>query len=182
MRVIAGVHRGRRLVAPDTPDTRPVTDRAKESIFSSIAALVPGAVVLDLYAGAGSFGVEALSRGAAEAVFVESGRKALAALQTNLDALGFEDVTVVRGRVEDHVATRHGPFDLVFCDPPWALPASDLTRVLESVCPSLAPGGVVVLTRRASDELPEPAGLAIADERRHGDTRIIRYTMESDHL
>lgn len=177
MRIIAGSHGGRRLKGPDTPSTRPVTDRVKESIFSSLGARVHGARVLDLYAGVGSFGIEALSRGAREVTFVEHDRRALAALRSNLADLGME-ATVVAGRVEDHTGAAPDSFDLVFCDPPWPLPASELTAVLEEIAPAVA--GLVVVTRRASDPVPAPAGYAIDDERRHGDTRIIRYSTERD--
>lgn len=178
MRVIAGAFKGRRLVAPDAPGTRPVTDRVKESVFSSLADRLEGAEVLDLYAGAGSFGIEALSRGARSATFVESWGKALAALRRNLEGLDAE-ATVVGGRVEAFLERDRGVYDLVFCDPPWPLPPEDLASVLESVLPRLAPEGLVVVTRRASDPVPEPAGLRIDDERRFGDTRILRYEMQA---
>ncbi len=161
-------------MAPDTDDTRPVTDRVKESIFSSLAGRVGEARVADLYAGAGSFGIEALSRGARSVTFVEHGRRAIEALRTNLDALHLEGV-VVRRRVEDFIADTDDRFDLVFCDPPWPLASTDLQRVLEAVRPHLEGDAIVVVTRRASDAVPAPAGLRIDDERRMGDTRIIRY-------
>jgi 16S rRNA (guanine966-N2)-methyltransferase len=175
MRVIAGTHRGRRLVAPDTSDTRPVADRVKESIFSSLGTRVVDAVVADLYAGAGSFGIEALSRGATSVVFVESGRKALAALASNLGSLQLE-ARVVSGTVERFLlAPAGGHFDLVFCDPPWPLASDTLGTVLEQLWPLLRSGALVVLTRRAGDPVPRPEGYEIDDQRRMGDTRIIRY-------
>jgi 16S rRNA (guanine966-N2)-methyltransferase len=181
MRVIAGTHRGRRLRAPGTPDTRPVTDRVKESVFSSIAARVPAGRVLDLYAGAGSFGIEALSRGAASAVFVESGREALSALRANLADLDLGSVSmVVPRRVESVLDSLPGGFDLVFCDPPWPVGTSDLESTLTRIVPLLAPDGMVIATRRASDPVPRPPGIGIADDRRMGDTRIIRYAIMSD--
>ncbi|MFP5332021.1 MAG: 16S rRNA (guanine(966)-N(2))-methyltransferase RsmD [Acidimicrobiia bacterium] len=177
MRVIAGTHRGRKLQAPDTADTRPVMDRVKESLFSSIAAEVPGAAVLDLYAGAGSFGIEALSRGADSAVFVESGRAALAALRANLATLGL-DAQVVAGPVERFVDTDERRFDLVFCDPPWPLGSDAVAAVLSRLVPRLDPDTTVIVTRRTGDTPPEPAGLRIDDVRAHGDTTIIRYVMD----
>lgn len=177
MRVIAGHHRGRRLQAPDTADTRPVMDRVKESIFSSLAAEVPGSAVLDLYAGAGSFGIEAMSRGADSVVFVESGRAALASLRSNLAALGIE-ATVVPGTVERFVAAAADHFDLVFCDPPWPLPATEVAKVLAVLVPRLDDIATVVVTRRTGDVSPEVAGLRIDDVRVHGDTTIIRYVMD----
>lgn len=177
MRVIAGELKGRRLEAPDTSGTRPVTDRVKEAVFSSLARRVMGARVLDLYAGAGSFGIEAISRGASSAVFVETGTRALGALRRNLAALGIDPdrAQVVREPVEAYVAEGVEPVDLVFCDPPWELRSTDLAAVLDAVAQSLSEVGVVVVSRRAADEVPRPARLAIDHERRYGDTRIIRY-------
>lgn len=152
-------------------------DRVKESVFSSIAAEVPGASVLDLYAGAGSFGIEAMSRGADSVTFVESSRAALDALDSNLDALGIRAV-VVRGRVEERIASLSGPFDLVFCDPPWPLESTVLARVLAEILPLLAADTTIVITRRTGDPAPEVAGLRIDDVRAHGGTTIIRYVIE----
>lgn len=178
MRVIAGEYKGRRLVGPDTADTRPIMDRAKESIFNSIAFEIPDARVVDLFAGAGSFGIEALSRGAASAVFVESGRKALEALRTNLDELGIDAVV----RVADVLtwdASIDGPFDLVFCDPPWPMEAPVVAEVLERLAPDLTDDALAVVTRRSTDRTPKPHGYRIDDERRLGGTRIIRYRKET---
>lgn len=177
MRVIAGTHRGRRLVAPDSPATRPISDRAKEAVFSSLGEAVEGARVLDLFAGAGSFGIEALSRGAAAATFVESGRAALAALERNLATLGLE-ARVSAQPVERFLPAADGPYDLVFVDPPWVLATPDVAQALVALAPHLAPGATVVVTRRATDPVPAPAGLRIAADRRYGDTRIIRYVAE----
>jgi 16S rRNA (guanine966-N2)-methyltransferase len=154
-----------------------VMDRVKESLFSSIAAEVPNASVLDLYAGAGSFGIEAMSRGAASAVFVESGRKALEALRSNLVTLGI-DAEVVSAPVERYVATTATRFDLVFCDPPWPMPTVDLAAILTEIVPSLEPDATVVTTRKTGDDVPEVQGLRIADVRSHGDTTIIRYVID----
>lgn len=177
MRVIAGTHRGRRLEAPDTNDTRPVMDFVKESLFSSIVAEVPGAAVLDLFAGAGSFGIEAMSRGADSAVFVESGRKALAALEANLATLRIE-ADVVPTPVERFVDVDQRRFDLVFCDPPWPLASQTVADLLSRLAPRLDSDTTVIVTRRTGDAAPEPVGLRIDDVRAHGDTTIIRYVMD----
>ncbi len=179
MRVIAGTRGGRRLIGPDTADTRPVTDRVKESVFSSLGSLVMDAEVADLFAGAGSFGIESLSRGAESAVFVENGRRALEALRRNLTDLGLEG-TVVQLDVAQWVATPRGPFDLVFCDPPWPLTSPSLAGILEDLTASLHEHALVIVTRRATDDVPHPVGYAIDDERRHGDTRIIRYMLKDN--
>lgn len=177
MRVIAGTHRGRRLDAPDTSETRPVMDRVKESLFSSIAAEIPGATVLDLYAGAGSFGIEAMSRGADSVVFVESGRRALEALRSNLARLRI-DAEVIPAPVERFVDSDARTFDLVFCDPPWPLERERIEEVLSRLVPRLDPDTTVVVTRRTGDPAPQPAGLRIDDVRAHGGTTIIRYVMD----
>ncbi len=180
MRVIAGQWKGRRLVAPDTRGTRPVTDKVKESLFSSLAPAVSQARVADLYAGSGSLGIEALSRGASTAVFVERGRKALTALRSNLEALEAGDrAAVVTARVERYLGDPGPVFDIVFCDPPWDLDRVSLESVLGAIRDRIDPAGVIVITRRAVAPVPRPRDLVIADERRHGDTRIIRYVTET---
>ena len=180
MRVIAGEFRGRRLVAPDTRDTRPVTDRVKEAVFSSLGERVVDAEVLDLYAGAGNFGIEALSRGARHATFVESGRRALDALRRNLETVRAGDrATVIPTTVERFLDESAGVFDLVFCDPPWPVDTDALTKILHELASRLAEDARVVVSRRATDSIPEPQGLRIDAERRYGDTRIIRYAKEA---
>ena len=123
MRIIAGSARGRPLLAPEGQSTRPITDRAKEGIFNMLASLggVDELDVLDLYAGAGSFGLECLSRGAAAVTFVERGRTAQQALRKNLETLGFgAQATVLGISVEQAlVSLADRAFDLVFCDPPY---------------------------------------------------------------
>jgi len=132
---------------------------------------------LDLYAGAGSFGIEAMSRGADRVTFVESARPALRALKANLDALDI-DAEVCAMSVERWLTRQDGPHDLVFCDPPWPMASGDLASVLTSLAPSLTPDAIVVITRRTGDVEPEPAGMRISDVRALGGTTIIRYVME----
>jgi 16S rRNA (guanine(966)-N(2))-methyltransferase RsmD len=175
MRVIAGAYRGRRLTAPRGTDTRPTSDRVRESLFAILGPL-DGMRVLDLFAGSGALGIEALSRGAAEAVFCDSSRAAVAAIRANLTALGTEQL-VVRDdalRVLRTAHARHGAYDLVFLDPPYRYAerwAADLTA---GVPPVLTADGRVVTEsdRRAPLEL----GLPLLDERRYGDTLIRIHT------
>jgi 16S rRNA (guanine966-N2)-methyltransferase len=175
MRIISGQARGRRLSAPDTPGTRPATDRVREAIFSSLGDTVVDARVADLYAGSGSFGLEALSRGARSAVFVEKGRKALDALRSNIGAVGLGG-KVVPADVRRWLAETEETFDLVFIDPPWDMPTSQLDEDLALLDERLAPGGTVVLSRRHGDREPEPPGTwSNAADKRYGDTRIFRY-------
>ena len=175
MRIIAGSARGRRLKGPDTRETRPVTDRVREAVFSSIGSWVQDADVADLYAGSGSFGLEALSRGAASVVFVEKGRRALEALDENISALGLGGV-VVSGEVRRFLHRADSIFHLVFIDPPWDLPTTLLDEELAMLDRILSPDGEVVVSRRATDRAPRPPETwRVATDRRYGDTRIFRY-------
>ena len=119
MRIIGGVARSRRLVSPPGDATRPMTDRMRESLFSSIGVRLRGAAVLDLYAGSGSLGLEALSRGAKTATFVEKDPKALTALRANLATVGLGG-DVVATDVDRYVDGCADRFDLAFVDPPNA--------------------------------------------------------------
>lgn len=138
MRVIAGEARGRRLVAPRGDVTRPATDRLRESLFGTLGERCRDARALDLFAGSGSLGIEALSRGAAHATFVERDRPALDAIRRNLESTGLQDrATVVRAEVDAFVRATPETYDVVFCDPPYAdmellallLAGPDLRRV-----------------------------------------------------
>ncbi|MEA1904118.1 MAG: 16S rRNA (guanine(966)-N(2))-methyltransferase RsmD [Actinomycetota bacterium] len=180
MRIIAGSARGRRLKAPDTTDTRPVTDRVREAVFSSIGSWVEDAVVADLYAGSGSFGLEALSRGAASAVFVESGRKALQALRSNVETLGLGG-TVVASKVQDFLRRSDGGFHLVFIDPPWPMSTGEVESDLALVDALVLPGAEIITSRRHTDRPPEaPKTWRVATNKRYGDTRILRYEKLED--
>lgn len=180
MRIIAGTARGRRLKSPDTKDTRPVTDRVREAVFSSIGSWVEDAMVADLYAGSGSFGLEALSRGAASAVFVERGRKALQALRANVKTLDLGG-TVIEGTVQDYLDRANHRFHLVFMDPPWPDPTEQMNEELASLDRLLLPDGEVVVSRRHTDHPPiPPENWRVATDKRYGDTRIIRYEKVED--
>ncbi|MGH1490898.1 MAG: RsmD family RNA methyltransferase [Acidimicrobiales bacterium] len=122
MRIVSGTARGRKIQAPPGRGTRPITDRAKEGIFNMLESLggVTDAVVVDLFAGSGSFGIECLSRGAERVVFVERDRNALHTLQSNVDMLGFADrAQVIAGSVEAALGGLPEA-DVAFCDPPYA--------------------------------------------------------------
>jgi 16S rRNA (guanine966-N2)-methyltransferase len=175
MRIIAGSARGRRLKGPDTRGTRPVTGRVREAVFSSIGEWVRGAVVADLYAGSGSFGLEALSRGASSALFVEKGRKALEALEANVRTLGLGGL-VVAGEVRSYLNRAEEVFDLVFIDPPWDLPTTVVDEELALLDRVLAPDARVIVSRRSTDRAPRPPETwRVATDKRYGDTRIFRY-------
>src|SRR5215468_5662600 len=117
MRIIAGTHRGHRIAAPKGRDTRPTSDRVRENAFNLIGP-VDDAEVLDLFAGSGAMGLEALSRGAARATFVEADRDACRVIIANLDKLGFQAIVLCQDAVRA-VAQERGRYDLILCDPPY---------------------------------------------------------------
>jgi 16S rRNA (guanine966-N2)-methyltransferase len=179
MRIIGGTARGRRLVSPTGAPTRPMTDRAREGLFSSIAAWIPDADVVDLFAGSGTLGLEALSRGAATAVFVEQDRKAVAALEQNIERVGLGGRVVARS-AERFLESVPDKFDLAFVDPPYALSLPSVEAMLQSLVPLLRPGALVVVHRRLGEERPSAAGLVPAGERAYGTARLWRYEKESE--
>ena len=172
MRVVGGAYGGRRLIAPAGSATRPTSDRVREALFSILGASVHGARVLDLFAGSGALGIEALSRGAALAVFVERSPRALRAVRANLAGLAVEaDVRALDARAALRAASaRREAYDLVFLDPPYRRGAELGRELSEDLAAVLAPGARVVTEsdRRAPLELQLP----LADERRYGDTVI----------
>ncbi len=177
MRVVAGAARGRRLTVPAGDTVRPTADRVKEALFSSLQPLLAGARVLDLYAGSGALGLEALSRGATHVTFVERDRRALDALRANVEVVGLPGTSIVAGPVAralaGHVAGE--PFDLVVADPPYRTPAAEVTATLAAVVDHLAPEATVVVERAVRDELPTwPEGFALDEPRRYGDTALHR--------
>lgn len=176
MRIVAGRARGRRLVVPPGRDVRPTSDRVREALFSSLGSAVDGARVLDLFAGSGALGLEALSRGAASAVFVDSARRAREALARNLSATGFEPLArVIAGDALgalERLAREGARFELVFVDPPYA---ADLgPRALERLgsLGLLAPGARVVAEHRTGGGPQAIAGLRIIAVKRYGGTSL----------
>jgi 16S rRNA (guanine966-N2)-methyltransferase len=170
VRVIAGAWRGRPLKAPPGRDTRPTSDRVREALFS-ILGDVSGMRVLDLYAGSGALGIEALSRGAAEAVFVESGRRAAAAIAANLRAVGEPPATI---ETQDALAFLRrapgGAYDLVFADPPYSS-ATRLGERLSALLPGVLHQSSLTVTE-SDKRAPLELSLPLVDERTYGDTRI----------
>lgn len=151
-----------------------MTGRAREGVFSAIAAILPGAEVLDLYAGTGSLGLEALSRGSASAVFVERDRGALAALRANVEAVGLGG-RVVGADVDRFLADRPERFDLVFVDPPYRHPVAFVEATLRSVTPLIRTGGTAVVHRPTGERRPEASGLEPTGRHSYGTARIWRY-------
>jgi 16S rRNA (guanine966-N2)-methyltransferase len=172
VRIIAGERKGHTIFAPRGRETRPTSDRVRENVFNIVAPWVEGARVLDLYAGSGAMGLEALSRGADAVVFVESDPDAVRAIERNLDKLRLTGARVVRadtttGLAQETAAGRK--YDLVLVDPPYAMTDYDtLARYLPLV---LAEDGLLVLESAARVE-PELDGLALRTTRKYGSTRV----------
>ncbi|HEX7658183.1 MAG TPA: 16S rRNA (guanine(966)-N(2))-methyltransferase RsmD [Pseudonocardiaceae bacterium] len=174
-RIVAGTAGGRRLTVPPR-GTRPTSERVREALFNALESLVDldGLWVLDLYAGSGALGFEALSRGAAEATFVESDRRAVEVLRRNAAALGLPGARVVAGSVEAFVASEPDHrYDVVLADPPYAVSNEALGEVLARLVAGgwLAEDAVLVVERAARDAEPLwPAGITPIRSRRYGDT------------
>jgi 16S rRNA (guanine966-N2)-methyltransferase len=178
-RLIAGVAGGRRLKVP-AAGVRPTGDRAREALFNSLGSLLDleGAAVLDLYAGSGALGLEALSRGAGRVLFVESSPRVLPVLRTNLEAVGVPGGRVVAGSVPTVVGgAPPARFDLVLADPPYETPAEEVQDVLRALVAGgwLAPGAVLVVERSSRErDWAWPTPLTGLRDRRYGEA-LLRY-------
>ncbi len=175
MRIIAGEKRGAKIVAPKGHDTRPTGDRVREAAFNLIGP-VDGATVLDLFAGSGAYGLEALSRGAAAAVFAEADRAASAAIRQNLEKLGFAGATVlnrdaIQVLFEEAGAGRR--YDLVLLDPPYRMYSSLQSRISTYLPAVLADDGLAVVETHAKEEPELP--LAKRTSRRYGSARLTLF-------
>jgi len=185
-RVIAGEAGGRRLAMPAGRDTRPTSDRAREGLFATIASMagsLAGARVLDLYAGSGAVGLEALSRGAEHVLMVESGARAARVITQNIEAIGLPGAVLAADRVERVLArepapaggqdgTARGRYDVVFADPPYALADAEVVRVLKLLAERdwLAPGALVIVERATrSGPVSWPDGFVPDRARRYGE-------------
>lgn len=173
MRIVAGSRRGARIFAPKGLDTRPTGDRVREAVFNLVGP-VDGAAVLDLYAGSGAMGLEALSRGAASAVFVESDRDACRAIRRNLDKLGLSGAEIACRDALSFVATERRQFDLILIDPPYDVVESVAVRLAVYLPTLLAVDGLVVLESASRDE-PELAPLTVRTSRRYGSARVTLF-------
>ena len=170
MRIVAGSCRGAKIFAPKGLDTRPTSDRVREAVFNLVGP-VDGASALDLYAGSGAMGLEALSRGAASAVFVESDRDACRTIERNLEKLSLRGAEVACRDVLRFLAAERRRFDLILVDPPYDVVESVAVRLATYLPAVLAESGVVVLesSSRLEPELPR---LALRTSRRYGSARV----------
>jgi 16S rRNA (guanine966-N2)-methyltransferase len=178
VRIIAGSRKGHTIQAPKGFDTRPTSDRVRENVFNIVAPWVEGARVLDLYAGSGAMGLEALSRGAERAVFVESDPEAVRAIERNLDKLGLTGARVVRRDAMTGLRQEAGAgrkYDLVLADPPYTMTDyQPLSRYLSGI---LADDGLLVLETAARTQ-PELPGLEVRTSRKYGSTRVTVFEHE----
>lgn len=179
MRVITGSARGRKLLEPEGMAIRPTTDMVKEAVFNILQFELEGARVLDLFAGTGQLGIEALSRGAAEAVFVDSSAAAARLVKENLAACGFE------GRVAQGDALSMlphlGRFDVVFLDPPYDSGLLEKAIEIAENVDLLADGGIIVCESRRETALPAPPeGYRVELERRYGKVKITVIRRKQD--
>ena len=171
MRVIAGTARGVPLTAPRGDATRPITDRVKETLFAILGDRVPEARVLDLYAGSGAIGIEALSRGAERVDFVERDRNEMKALRSNLERTRLEEGAAVHElEVERFLASTKGEWDVGVLAPPYEVRA--IVAPLRALVPHLAPGASVVIKHFWRAEAPDVEGLAVTRQRRFGETML----------
>jgi 16S rRNA (guanine(966)-N(2))-methyltransferase RsmD len=179
MRIVAGTARGRALAAPKPTSRhiRPTADRVRETLFNILGQWLDGQTVLDLYAGTGALGLEAVSRGASRAVLVDQDKEALSLCRQNTDHLGFgEQVEILAqpvGRAMEGLGKRGQTFDLIFADPPYA--ARAVQEVLEGVARAglLAPGGTVIVEHDKREPAPEShEGFSRVDGRVFGDTMV----------
>lgn len=167
-RIIGGAHRGRRLGFPPLPGLRPTPDRVRQTLFDWLAPTIAGARCLDLYAGSGALGLEALSRGAAAVTFVEREHAAADAIRSHLERLKAAGGTVVVGDALGTLPGLGGPFDVAFVDPPFESTLRRKSLDALAASPLLAPGARVYLEGPADEAPPLPAGWAVHRSKRAG--------------
>ncbi|MBQ8603925.1 MAG: 16S rRNA (guanine(966)-N(2))-methyltransferase RsmD [Oscillospiraceae bacterium] len=180
MRVISGTARGTKLESLDGLSTRPTIDRVKEGIFSSIQFAVPGARVLDLFAGSGQMGIECLSRGAGQGVFVDSNRDAVNIVIRNVKACSlFDKARVVNMSAQDFLRTTKDEFDLIFLDPPYNMGILD--EIMEKVYQITAPGGIIMAESELGWSLKkEIPGLVQKKQYKYGKVLVTKFIKENE--
>lgn len=180
-RIIAGAAGGRRLAVPPGQGTRPTSDRAREGLFGTVTAIrgtLRGATVLDLYAGSGAVGLEALSRGAVDVLMIEADGRAIRVIRENIAAVGLAGARLLAGRVERALArgpAGRQPCDVVFADPPYATPDADVSAMLTALLANgwLAPSALVAVERATRSGRPGwPAGYAAGRARKYGEATL----------
>ncbi len=179
MRIVGGRFRGRSLTGPKSMAVRPTSDRLRETVFNVLAHAyedsIEGARVLDLFAGTGALGLEALSRGASTVLFVDDSTEGRGLVRANVDALGVAGITKVFRRDATRLGAVHPnqPFTLVFCDPPYGRDLATAALASAAAGGWFAPGALVVVEEAADAGLTLPPGLALLEERIYGDTKVV---------
>jgi 16S rRNA (guanine966-N2)-methyltransferase len=174
LRITAGVHRSRRLLVPNLPGLRPAQDRVRAAVFSALGALVPEARVLDLFAGTGSYGIEALSRGARSTLFIEQDSRTAEALRQNLSSLNY-DSPILQTPVESWLPrATESSFDLIFLDPPYDQTGAELSRwkVTQGLDRLLAPGGRIIWEHHPSSKWSPQTPLCEIWHREYGRSSV----------
>jgi 16S rRNA (guanine966-N2)-methyltransferase len=183
VRIIAGKAGRRKIRVPKTV-TRPTTDFVRQALFSMLGARVEGARVLDLFAGSGALGLEALSRGAASCVFVDEGRGVEKVIEGNLEQTGLDGGRVIRAEVHGWLKRDRGRYDLIFADPPYARSLLDRDHVAELLdagllVERLADGGLLAIEQAAEAEARAAKGLDLLEHRTYGGSSILLYAPEA---
>jgi 16S rRNA (guanine(966)-N(2))-methyltransferase RsmD len=176
MRISGGTGKGRKLRVPAGDRVRPTSDKVKQALFNILGEEVDGAEFLDLFAGAGGIGIEALSRGARRVVFVDASRESLKVIAHNIAQAGFgAQAEIIAAKAETFLKRPSGPYDIIFLDPPYA---DDLQPLLESISGAgiVKPRGIVIAEHFKKQSSPENAGsLRLVREARYGDTVLAFY-------
>ena len=176
MRIAGGTYRGRNIKVPEGLDVRPTQDRVREALFSMLMHEIPGARFLDLFAGSGAVGFEALSRGAASATFVESNPRHVAVIRANAAMLNAQPVAIVQADAYGYAEGFAGdPFDVAYADPPYALGESEgFGRLLAAAAKGMVrQGGLFVAETTARAALPDAAGWDLCRDREYGKSRLL---------
>ena len=180
MRIIAGSRRGKQLLAPMGSEVRPTTNMVKEALFNILQFQVEGRRFLDLFAGSGQIGLEALSRGAREAVFVDSSRDSIRVIEKNVAAAGFVPQSkIVAADFAGFLRGERGAFDIAFIDPPYREGLA--VQALELAAAKMSPGGIILCEHGSREELPDAAGGFVKRKTyRYGKTSLTAYRMTDE--
>lgn len=180
MRVITGTARGRKLVTLEGDDVRPTTDKVKESLFNIIQFDVEGALFLDLFAGCGQIGIEALSRGARQAVFVDKSKRSIDVIRENLKTTGFEKkAAVINSDSVSFLSRRNEKYDIAFLDPPYA--TGVLQQALEKIDGVMNDNAIIICECPTAEELPSKIGrFEIFKQYKYGKTTLVSYKIAEE--
>jgi len=177
VRIISGLYGGRVIDAPDRRSTHAMSERARNALFNSISGELADTRVLDAFAGSGSLGIEALSRGAASAVFVEKDRIAAKIIQNNLDLLKINSGQVIKTSVSNWLETSQDEqFDIILADPPYHDPQFSTVKRLFAL---LKPGALMVLSHSGKGEVPSKTGVVVVDNRSYGNLNLTLYRRDA---